>query len=160
MKDEKNKIQKLLPKDVLSEKNLEVIEENHKIFKQNAGKRVQDFLLEDSRQTIYTAEFINLNKLRIKDIGSDNVFFLVKQSPEHAQDFFTLATEFNYYSIVDRSICESCLKRQDKKIDSVTISYLCESCQKECPNSYILRKGKKKFLVVAEDPAELVSLEI
>jgi len=49
MKDEKNKIQRLLPKDVLSEKNLEVIEENHKIFKQNAGKRVQDFLLEDSK---------------------------------------------------------------------------------------------------------------
>jgi hypothetical protein len=45
-------------------------------------------------------------------------------------------------------------------VGGVTISYLCAACQQEAPNSFIMKKGDKNFLVMAEKPEELISIEI
>jgi len=52
----------------LIESNLQIIEDKHKVFKESGGKRVPDFIIEGTDQKLYTADFINLNKLRLTEI--------------------------------------------------------------------------------------------
>lgn len=57
-------------------------------------------------------------------------------------------------------ICQGCIEQDGRKVGNLEIGYLCAACEQEAPNSYLLRKNDNTFLIVAEDAAELVSIEV
>jgi len=89
--NKKKKI-KRIPDGVMTESNLNLIEENHKAFQKSGAKRAPDFLIQGTDETLYTADFINLNKLRLTEIDTkrNNVYYLVRAQPEQVYDHFTL----------------------------------------------------------------------
>ena len=64
------------------------------------------------------------------------------------------------YNAVDRKVCQTCFERAGWSFGNISISYLCQNCQEEAPNSFVLKQRGKSFLVVSDNPEELVSIEI
>lgn len=64
------------------------------------------------------------------------------------------------FSAMDCQFCEMCVLRSGQQVGNVNISYLCQNCQQQAPNSFVLRKAGKNYLVLFDKLEELVSIEI
>ena len=90
----------------------------------------------------------------------ENCYYLIRQDPNAKDSHFTFKLETKVFNAMDGKLCEMCVINQGKQVGNINLSYLCRNCQNEEPNSFVLKKGGKNYLVRFDNPKELVSLKI
>lgn len=114
----------------------------------------------ESKELLCSAVFSGGNKLKITPLDRPGkVYYLTRENP-HSDDHFTFKSEVTIFNALDCKVCETCVLRDGERVGNINISYLCQNCEEEAPNSFVLKKGEKSYLVITDNPEALVSIEI
>jgi hypothetical protein len=116
--------------------------------------------LYESKESLCSAVFSGSKKLKITPLDRPgSVYYLTREDPQ-SDGHFTFKSVVTIFNALDCKVCETCVLRDGERVGNVNISYLCQNCQEEAPNSFVLKKGDKNYLVVSDSPEALVSIEI